>query len=211
MQPREEVPERDHHRVLSASCIRLFVSLCSKELVIHLWTKAPCGTLGSLGEVLPTCVSGSRQVYFGKDYETSGAVGLPGALLPWLRKYPETADLARYPPTREELQKTSLPKGRCQHTAGAINTSEFVSTGDGKKFTSVLPTLGNTAWGQIIRWQRPVPREKVSECLATLLLQVTAGETCFFTVTPRELRWTSMTGRRREETGRETGRNIKGH
>ena len=102
---------------------------------------------------MPTCVSGSRQVYFGKDYETSGAVGLPGALLPWLRKYPEMADLARYPPTREELQKTSLPKGRCQHTAGAINTSEFVITGDGKKFTSVPPTPGNTAWGQIIRWQ----------------------------------------------------------
>jgi hypothetical protein len=99
-------------------------------------------------------------VYFGKDYETSGAVGLPGALLPWLRKYLETADLARYPPTREELQKTSLPKGRCQHTAGAINTSEFVITGDGKKFTSVLPTPGNTAWGQIIRWQRPVPQGK---------------------------------------------------
>ena len=39
--------------------------------------------------------------------------------------------------------------------------------------------------------------EKVSECLATLGLQVTAGETCFFTVTPRELRWTSMTGGRR--------------
>ena len=84
----------------------------------------------------------------------------PGALLPWLRKYPETAELARYPPTREELQKTSLPKGRCQHTAAAINPSKSVSTGDGKKFTSVPPTPGNTAWGQIIRWQRPIPRGK---------------------------------------------------
>lgn len=55
-------------------------------------------------------------------------MGLPGALLPWLRKYPEMADLARYLTDKEELQKTSLPKGRCQHTAGAINTSEFVST-----------------------------------------------------------------------------------
>lgn len=61
---------------------------------------------------MPTCASGSRQAYFGKDYETSGAVNLPEALLPWLRKYLETADLARYPPTREGLQKISLPKGR---------------------------------------------------------------------------------------------------
>ena len=63
-----------------------------------------------MGAVLPTCALGSRQEYFGKDYETIGAVNLPEALLPWLRNYLETADLARYPPTMEGLQKTSLPK-----------------------------------------------------------------------------------------------------
>lgn len=64
-----------------------------------------------MGEGLPTCASGSRQAYFGKDYETSGAVGLPGALLPWLRKYPEMADLARYPPTRRNCRKPAFPRG----------------------------------------------------------------------------------------------------
>ena len=105
--------------------------------------------------------------------ESVEAAKLPRPLLPLLGKNQVSADTGRHSHTRDNLQKSNIPKGRLQNTFGEKEKYNFGhSVGGMGNFPGTTPPL-RKHWMQLIYLVEVAfptgKRKAMSECLATQL------------------------------------------